>query len=130
MIYCRFCLTQPTLDRGRDCKDCQTLRKRAEEREKESIRRSTRHMIRKGRMLKGPCALCGSTDSVQAHHRDYDDPEHIWWLCPSCHRREHAALRKTGRSLIRKTRKAHFSETYPAERVSRETPNPLRVQSW
>ena len=31
------------------------------------------------------CELCGSTDSVQGHHRDYKRPLAVQWLCRGCH---------------------------------------------
>jgi hypothetical protein len=46
------------------------------------------------------CALCGSSDSLEAHHRAYDrlgneDPGDLTALCANCHRAYH--LWKTGR---------------------------------
>jgi hypothetical protein len=46
--------------------------------------------IRDGRLVKGPCAFCGSTERVHAHHHDYAKPLDVTWLCPPCHRRFHA----------------------------------------
>jgi ribosomal protein S27AE len=44
--------------------------------------------VKKGLLLKGPCAVCGSPD-VQAHHADYARPFDVRWLCASCHATEH-----------------------------------------
>lgn len=41
---------------------------------------------RRGVLRKQPCSSCGSTDRVEAHHPDYDEPLHIIWLCHNCHR--------------------------------------------
>lgn len=46
--------------------------------------------IRDGKLIKGPCAFCGSTDRIHAHHHDYAKPLDVTWLCVPCHRRFHA----------------------------------------
>lgn len=40
--------------------------------------------IRRGRLTKQPCDVCGSTD-VQAHHDDYAKPLEVRWLCRGHH---------------------------------------------
>lgn len=44
--------------------------------------------VRDGRLARGPCAVCGSTVRVQAHHHDYNKPLDVEWLCFRCHREE------------------------------------------
>ena len=39
---------------------------------------------------KKPCENCGA-DDVHAHHDDYSRPLDVRWLCPLCHKAEHAA---------------------------------------
>lgn len=39
------------------------------------------------------CELCGSTERVECHHWDYDQPKEIEQLCLPCHRRTHVLLR-------------------------------------
>lgn len=51
----------------------------------------TTNAVRDGRLRKEPCLFCGA-DKVHAHHRDYDDPLNVIWLCPKCHHRLHAAF--------------------------------------
>ena len=42
-----------------------------------------------------PCAVCGTTDDVQRHHhRGYNRPLDIQWVCRGCHARIHAAERR------------------------------------
>ena len=46
--------------------------------------------LKSGRLKKGPCVYCGSTNRIQAHHRDYSKPLDVIWVCFVCHReREH-----------------------------------------
>lgn len=45
--------------------------------------------LRDGRISKEPCAICGSTDGVHAHHKDYARPLDVVWLCARCHHRLH-----------------------------------------
>lgn len=42
--------------------------------------------IRDGRLVRGPCNRCGSTERVQGHHRDYRKPLEVEWVCFKCHR--------------------------------------------
>ena len=50
--------------------------------------------VRDGRISKGSCLFCESTE-VHAHHKDYDKPFDVIWLCPKCHHRLHAAFPET-----------------------------------
>lgn len=60
-------------------------------------RHETVRLIRAGQVRPRPdiCEKCGRTPGrdrfrrplVQMHHPDYERPELIEWLCPSCHRR-------------------------------------------
>lgn len=49
--------------------------------------------IRDGRLSKQPCAFCGTSEPVEAHHHDYSKPLDVTWLCKPCHRRFHALER-------------------------------------
>ena len=46
--------------------------------------------VRAGALVRQPCEHCGSTESIEAHHEDYDKPLDVMWLCPRCHRRQDA----------------------------------------
>lgn len=54
--------------------------------------------IKKGIIIRQPCALC-STPQGEAHHPDYAQPLLIIWLCGDCHRKVHARLREVTRDL-------------------------------
>jgi hypothetical protein len=41
--------------------------------------------IRAGKLVRGPCEECGTTDNVHAHHDDYSKPLEVRWLCAPCH---------------------------------------------
>ncbi len=41
--------------------------------------------IRDGKLIRKPCKVCG-TAKVQAHHRDYNKPLEVEWLCFKHHR--------------------------------------------
>jgi hypothetical protein len=49
--------------------------------------------IRDGRLQKKPCAFCGASEQLEAHHHDYAKPLDVTWLCKPCHRRFHALER-------------------------------------
>ena len=44
--------------------------------------------MRRGLVVKQPCAICGSADS-EAHHPDYSRPAHVIWLCRRHHKQIH-----------------------------------------
>ena len=52
--------------------------------------------LRDGKLVKGPCAICGTTKHVHGHHRDYSKPLEVTWLCAKCHHRIHAAFPELG----------------------------------
>lgn len=51
---------------------------------------SLNNAIRDGRIVKEPCSVCGSTERIHAHHKDYSKPLNVIWLCARCHHRIHA----------------------------------------
>ena len=42
-----------------------------------------------GKLLRGPCEVCGSVEKVHAHHDDYLKPLDVRWLCSLHHRQWH-----------------------------------------
>jgi len=47
--------------------------------------------LKKGRLYKKPCEVCGS-QKVEAHHTDYSKPLDVTWLCFTHHRQAHEQL--------------------------------------
>ena len=45
------------------------------------------------------CKSCGSTENLDRHHPDYNDPLKIVTLCHSCHMKLHLGLKETKRSI-------------------------------
>lgn len=48
------------------------------------------NQIRAGNLVKEPCEVCGSEQSV-GHHDDYSKPLKVRWLCQAHHKQWHAA---------------------------------------
>lgn len=48
-----------------------------------------------GRLVPQPCEVCGTTDSIHAHHDDYSKPLSVRWLCVSHHAAHHVEKRST-----------------------------------
>lgn len=61
--------------------------------EKRAAHHAVGRAIRDGKMDKKPCAFCGETDGLEAHHHDYAKPLDVTWMCRPCHRRFHALER-------------------------------------
>lgn len=82
---------------GYQCIDC--YRKcRAEKRQdpkykektfKENVRSFTRQCIKNGILIREGCKVCGTTETVEAHHEDYGKPLDVIWLCRNHHREHH-----------------------------------------
>lgn len=62
-------------------------RQRAKNPEKYKARSAVSNAIRDGRLHRGPCAVCGDTDT-QAHHADYSKPLDVVWYCFRHHRED------------------------------------------
>lgn len=59
------------------------------ERKKANARSYANVYLRRGKLDRKPCEVCGDT-KVQMHHEDYDKPLQVRWLCKNCHLTEHA----------------------------------------
>ena len=44
--------------------------------------------VRRGKIKKEACTICGNPDT-QIHHENYEKPFEITWLCADCHRSIH-----------------------------------------
>ncbi len=51
--------------------------------------------VRDGRIVRGTCTECGTTERVHAHHSDYNRPFDVEWLCKDCHWRQHGSVKGT-----------------------------------
>lgn len=56
--------------------------------------------IRKGTLERKPCAVCGTTKKVQAHHPDYRQPLEVIWLCQTHHLKVHAPVYTTDDMIL------------------------------
>lgn len=59
----------------------------------ESILRNTAYKavnaaLKDGTLVRQPCAKCGKS-KTDAHHRNYNKPLEVMWLCRRCHLIEH-----------------------------------------
>jgi|SRR5579863_7671037 len=49
--------------------------------------------IRRGKIKRGnKCQRCGIEGKMEAHHKDYDKPFDVQWLCFKCHKQMHGKL--------------------------------------
>jgi len=57
---------------------------------KHKVRRKLDWAVESGRMIRPEkCGECGGGGRIEAHHRDYDLPYEVEWLCTGCHGRRH-----------------------------------------
>lgn len=59
-----------------------------EQRKKANCHRLVNEALESGALIKGLCAVCQSVDVV-GHHRDYDKPLEVEWLCRKHHMEAH-----------------------------------------
>lgn len=59
-----------------------------EKRRRDLARRSARQARKMGRLVAGPCEVCGSGDVVM-HHDDYAKPLAVRWFCRAHHVQHH-----------------------------------------
>ena len=52
-----------------------------------------KYAIRQGKLVRGPCAVCGATEGIDGHHTDYTKPLDVVWLCKPHHREEHRKMK-------------------------------------
>lgn len=64
-------------------------RRAAAEPERRRARRAAFAAVQRGEVEKKPCAVCGETRRVYAHHEDYDKPLDVVWLCARHHAERH-----------------------------------------
>ena len=53
-----------------------------------------REATRKGKLKRGVCYFCGSTNNIDGHHENYEKPFDVIWLCRNCHAKLHRLKRR------------------------------------
>ncbi len=57
-------------------------------RERKKVRRKTNDLIKKGKLKRKACIVCGKK-TVLPHHEDYSNPFKVIWLCEEDHKDYH-----------------------------------------
>lgn len=60
------------------------LRNNDVSRMKDNARNKAKYAVKRGRILKEPCLICGNQDTT-LHHPNYNNPLYVIWLCNDCH---------------------------------------------
>ena len=79
--YCKACKARYM----REWRKCHKLS--VEQRRRANARSYLHTYVKRGKVLKQPCAVCGKP--AQAHHPDYSQPLLVVWLCPAHHHELH-----------------------------------------
>ncbi|KKK52352.1 hypothetical protein LCGC14_3105780 [marine sediment metagenome] len=61
-------------------------------RKKQNARAYLHTYIKRGKLQKLPCCICGLTDNLEAHHEDYNKPLEVVWFCRTHHLEYHKNL--------------------------------------
>lgn len=92
---------------------------RARNKEKTKAQNKLNYAIRKGKVIRGACEKCGTTDKVNGHHHDYNKPYDVEWLCQPCHKLHH----HSGENLTEDHKRVKFAEAKPAVLFGEDNPN-------
>lgn len=76
---------------GRDPLATSRWRRSSREKKRSFANQEVARAKRRGLIAVGPCAACGATERIEAHHPDYDSPRMIVWLCQWHHKQLHAS---------------------------------------
>lgn len=68
-------------------------RQREKEPQKAYARRCVSNAIRNGRLIKEQCKVFDCFDIGEAHHKDYNKPLDVEWLCTQHHKQLHRKAR-------------------------------------
>ena len=58
-----------------------------------SSHKAVYYAISIGRLIKGPCLICGSVVNIEAHHGDYNKQLDVSWLCSQHHKDLHGMVK-------------------------------------
>ena len=110
-IICSKCkkpLESSRINKQSYCKDCHAEHMRLNrpkhsdltrlQRRKANCRSYLNVYIKRGKVIKGLCAVCNSKNT-EAHHSDYGKPLDVIWLCRE-HHLEHHIIRANADTLI------------------------------
>jgi hypothetical protein len=102
--YCRPC-TRERAARYRDAHRTQCNKTAAayqrRTREKMRARDRVRYALDRGYIQKPElCTFCKLPLRLEAHHKDYNKPLEVLWLCRSCHADVHRSLRDKQKRLL------------------------------
>jgi hypothetical protein len=87
-----------------------------EQKVKAIVRSTTKMLVRRGKIEKLPCEICGKLE-VEAHHDDYSMANKVRWLC-FYHHREHHKTSENVMPLIKGTGKKVISKNIAEMRNS------------
>ncbi len=74
--YCKKCHAKYMLEnrpKHRDLPD--------EARKKANARSYAHVYVKRGKIEKKPCMICGSNNKLEMHHEDHNKPTEVIWLC-------------------------------------------------
>ncbi len=68
-----------------------------------AARQKAGRAYKRGQITKKPCHFCGTTECLEMHHPDYEQPLRVYWLCRIWHRKLDG-MNKSG------SKRPHFEE--------------------
>lgn len=53
--------------------------------------------VKRGKVQKKPCEVCGTTEAIEGHHKDYSRPLDVVWFCRAHHLATHSSQSQESR---------------------------------
>lgn len=97
MELCVKCKEKERAKNKKYCKDCHNAYMREwrknnplseDQKKRDRCRSYASVYLKRGKIEKRTCIICGSPNS-EMHHKDYNKPLEVIWLCRSCHNNQH-----------------------------------------
>ena len=86
--YDEYDRSRKNLPHRKELRKATVARIRKENPEKYHAHNVVAGALRRGKLIKQPCQVCGS-EEVSAHHEDYSKPLEVVWLCHTHHMERH-----------------------------------------
>lgn len=91
---CKACMSKRYMEWQKTKKGKESQKKRKEKhRDADLAKMAVANAVRRGKLKRAPCVICGKSEHVHAHHDNYSRRLDVVWLCAFHHRERHISLK-------------------------------------
>jgi len=92
-VRCRDCDSVKTKKYRQTAASAESDKRSRKGNKKVGTRSSFNTRVKRGKIIKQPCSVCGLTPA-EGHHEDYSKPYDVVWLCRKHHAERHTMIRR------------------------------------